>query len=58
MTRYRIRLLCFQARAVAKSLPERDDLKWVTAAELEATPLSMTGRKLTKLLATRQPTLF
>jgi len=59
VTRYRIRLLCFQAQAVsAKTLPEADDLRWVTAAELEQTPLSMTGRKLSKLIANRQPTLF
>ncbi len=59
VTRYRIRLLCFLARAAStKSFPERDDLRWITAAELEATPLSMTGRKLTKLIASRQSTLF
>tara|TARA_R110002111_G_scaffold256979_3_gene324716 strand:+ start:42617 stop:43864 length:1248 start_codon:yes stop_codon:yes gene_type:complete len=61
VTRYKIRLLCFVAQVesgevacVDASVPggERQTAcQWVTVSELEAYPLSVTGRKFARLLA-------
>jgi A/G-specific adenine glycosylase len=47
VTRYRIVLDCYRAEFVAGRVR---DARWVNAAQLEALPLSVTGRKLARLL--------
>ncbi len=52
VTRYRIRLLCLTATTEpprGKTPPA--GVRWVTSAELADVPLSMTGRKLAKLVS-------
>lgn len=52
VTRYKIRLLCFIAQAeTANSGDSAGDYQWVRVSDLEAYPLSVTGRKFAKLLA-------
>jgi len=48
VTRYRIRLLCFEAECVSGRLRRGEPLKWVKPASLEGFPLSTTARKLTR----------
>lgn len=58
VTRYRIRLLCFDAKSrkeetEAESTPNsnRSNVRWVTPAELAEIPLPVTGRKIATLLS-------
>jgi A/G-specific adenine glycosylase len=48
VTRFRITLLCYEAQYV--SGPVSPPMRWLRPAELEAYPLSTTGRKLSRLL--------
>lgn len=50
VTRYRIRLLCFDAEFHAGRLRRGDATKWVKRQELADVPLTMTARKLAKKL--------
>ncbi|MHB0957635.1 MAG: A/G-specific adenine glycosylase [Pirellulaceae bacterium] len=50
VTRFRITLDCYRARCRAPGAA-RDDLRWVPLAEIGSYPLSVTGRKITHLLA-------
>jgi A/G-specific adenine glycosylase len=51
VTRFRITLLCYEAACVAGRARHKDQqLKWVSPAELEAYPLSVTGRKISRLV--------
>jgi A/G-specific adenine glycosylase len=55
VTRFRITLDCFQAVCLRRTR-SREDLKWVPPAELDTYPLSVTGRKISRLLiASPQP---
>ena len=49
VTRFRITLDCFQA-VCPRRTRSREDLKWVPPAELDTYPLSVTGRKISRLL--------
>jgi A/G-specific adenine glycosylase len=49
VTRYRITLLCHEARWLAGG-DGRDDLRWVDPQELDQYPLSVTGRRISRLL--------
>ncbi len=49
VTRYRIRLQCLVA-ATSSVCAETDDLRWVAPDQFESFPLSVTGRKLAKLI--------
>jgi A/G-specific adenine glycosylase len=53
VTRYRITLDCYEAKyeAAAGVSAEAAQMKWLRPAELEAYPLSTTGRKLAKRIA-------
>ena len=52
VTRFRIRLLCFEAAHRGGRLNGRADaLRWVRPDEFEHVPLSVSGRKLARLLA-------
>jgi A/G-specific adenine glycosylase len=55
VTRFRITLDCYAAEAlgalVPKSRVQAAGQRWLTAAELAETPLSVTGRKVAKLVA-------
>ena len=51
VTRFRIELVCFDADLLAPLKP-REDLRWVSAAQLTEIPLSVSARKLAKNLAT------
>ncbi len=53
VTRYRITLTCYLARSPRVNQPARH-LRWVTHAEAATMPLSVTGRKIWKLLAADQ----
>ncbi|MCA9152957.1 MAG: hypothetical protein KDA92_26825, partial [Planctomycetales bacterium] len=48
VTRFRITLRCFRATYKAGQLPDRENFRWVTPAEITNYPLSVTGRKLTR----------
>lgn len=51
VTRYRITLEVYRATSKLKlSQTQHESMRWVTNAELEALPLSVTGRKISKLL--------
>ncbi len=50
VTRFRIELVCFDADLLAP-LKRREDLRWVTAAQLTEIPLSVSARKLAKSLS-------
>jgi A/G-specific adenine glycosylase len=52
VTRYRITLDCYEARCVGGRLQRAatSPLRWVSPAELNAFPLSTTGRKLAKMV--------
>ena len=49
VTRFRITLLCHEARVLAGRL-RRPGLRWIPASELPDYPLSVTGRKISRLL--------
>jgi len=51
VTRYRIRLLCFLGRHRGGRLKRSADLKWVPTKQLDDYPLSVSGRKIARLLA-------
>jgi len=51
VTRFRITLDCYEARAVAGRKRGGEDLRWVSPANIEQYPLSVTGRKLARLVA-------
>ncbi|HBL44051.1 A/G-specific adenine glycosylase [Gimesia sp.] len=63
VTRYKIRLLCFVAQLEQRAAKKKKNqlnseagksgYQWVSVQELEAYPLSVTGRKFAKLLAER-----
>ena len=54
VTRYRITLTCYEALATETPvLVNNEDLQWLAVEQLEATPLSVTGRKLADLLTSR-----
>ena len=48
VTRFRITLRCFRATYKAGQLPDQENFRWVTPAEITNYPLSVTGRKLTR----------
>lgn len=50
VTRFRITLDCFHAGCQRRSRA-RQDLQWVQPADLDTFPLSVTGRKISRLLA-------
>ncbi|MHB8973632.1 MAG: A/G-specific adenine glycosylase [Pirellulaceae bacterium] len=50
VTRFRITLSCYRTSCRSRG-PVRDDLRWVTLAEITSYPLSVTGRKIARLLA-------
>ena len=50
VTRFRITLACYHATCRRRG-PQRDDVRWVTLADVEHYPLSVTGRKISRLLA-------
>ena len=52
VTRFRITLSCYRTSCRRRGLA-RDDLRWVTLAEITSYPLSVTGRKISRLLADR-----
>jgi A/G-specific adenine glycosylase len=55
VTRFRIRLLCFEAVHRGGRLSgQAESLRWVRPDELEHVPLSVSGRKLARLLAGRR----
>ncbi len=55
VTRFRIRLLCFDAEHRGGRLSGRADaLRWVPPGEFEHVPLSVSGRRLARLLARRK----
>jgi A/G-specific adenine glycosylase len=49
VTRYRITLVCYEAKGVRGRLCN-GDLRWVTPEDLEHYPLSVTGRKISQLV--------
>ncbi|MEM9701580.1 MAG: A/G-specific adenine glycosylase [Planctomycetota bacterium] len=51
VTRFRIRLLCFEATRTRGRLRAGEALRWVGPDELEAVPLSKTGRQFANRLA-------
>ncbi|HXT60247.1 MAG TPA: A/G-specific adenine glycosylase [Pirellulales bacterium] len=53
VTRFRIALDCYAADYVsaAKRLPDGAELRWVSPSDFESYPLSVTGRKLSRLAA-------
>ncbi|QDV18531.1 putative A/G-specific adenine glycosylase YfhQ [Gimesia panareensis] len=51
VTRYKIRLLCFIAESELSEEMESSEYQWVSVCELEAYPLSVTGRQFAQLLA-------
>jgi len=51
VTRFRITLVCYEAEAVAGRLARGRDIRWVQIADLERYPLSVTGRRISRLLA-------
>ncbi|MFC1757578.1 A/G-specific adenine glycosylase [Planctomycetota bacterium] len=51
VTRFRITLDCYEARYQSGRLRRNADCIWTTAAKLEEYPLSVTGRKIAKLLS-------
>ncbi len=53
VTRYRITLVCHEARCVRGRL-RNGDLRWVTPEDLEHYPLSVTGRKISHLARKRR----
>ena len=50
VTRFRITLDCFEATEVSGKLKQQTAYKWVTLKELVDLPLSVTGRKVSKLI--------
>ena len=54
VTRYRIRLLCFDARRRSGRLFEDQTFRWVSPLEFDDYPLSVTGRKLAVSLIQKQ----
>ena len=51
VTRFRITLDCFSAETIEPAArPKRGTWKWVRSADLDRYPLSVTGRKLSRLL--------
>jgi A/G-specific adenine glycosylase len=59
VTRYRIRLVCFQAEAPPRSpTPPGDEFQWAKVSALAEMPFSMTGRKLCEIIKGRERSLF
>jgi A/G-specific adenine glycosylase len=58
VTRFRITLECYEAAFLSNGKAAKTSLetRWLRPAELEAYPLSSTGRKLARLLHTLDPT--
>ncbi|MEZ6122194.1 MAG: A/G-specific adenine glycosylase [Planctomycetaceae bacterium] len=54
VTRYRIRLLCFQATADSGRILAGSGFQWFRADDLHDLPLSKTGRQLAETLLTQQ----
>jgi A/G-specific adenine glycosylase len=50
VTKYRITLTCLAADYVGGRLLRDAQLEWVSLKELDAYPLSVTGRRIAKLL--------
>jgi A/G-specific adenine glycosylase len=51
VTRYRITLRCYEARAKSSRLAKHDDnRRWIAPESLHELPLSTTGRKISKLI--------
>jgi A/G-specific adenine glycosylase len=50
VTRFRITLDCYEAECTGGRLRRGDDVRWVQLGELETYPLSVTGRKISRLL--------
>jgi A/G-specific adenine glycosylase len=49
VTRYRITLICYEARS-ARGRLRSHDLRWVTSDDLHDYPLSVTGRRISRIL--------
>jgi hypothetical protein len=57
VTRFRITLLCFVAEYVSGELsPASGEFRWVAPEQFGDYPLSVTGRKFARLLATSNGT--
>ena len=54
VTRFRITLVCHEAKCVSGKVPSNNNAKirWVRPAEMHQLPLSVTGRKISRLLCT------
>ena len=50
VTRFRITLDCYEAKCIGGRLKRGGDVRWVKIGDLEAYPLSVTGRKISRLL--------
>jgi len=50
VTRFRIRVICFEARSRTRSASDREGVRWATTEDLQELPLSRTGRRLTEIL--------
>ena len=50
VTRFRITLDCYEAKYKGGRLKRGGDVRWVEIDDLESYPLSVTGRKLSRLL--------
>lgn len=54
VTRYRITLFCFHARCASQTSAAAGETRWVRPDQFDDYPLSVTGRKLARLLVLRQ----
>jgi A/G-specific adenine glycosylase len=48
VTRFRITLTCFSSRRIGGKLKSNQEVRWVAPADLDAYPLSTTGRKISR----------
>ncbi len=55
VTRFRITLQCYAARSPGRGRLSAGEWQWVDPADLENFPLSVTGRKLGRLIAASKP---
>jgi A/G-specific adenine glycosylase len=56
VTRYRIRVVCFDATSSNETHRQGSALGWMTLGELKSLPLSRSGRRLANLLGDRDST--
>ncbi len=53
VTRFRITLLCFEARYASGRIRRGQNLRWLRPAQFDEVPLNVTGRRIGRLLAAR-----